>query len=780
MENLQRQLQVCGLVQGIGFRPYVWRLARELGLRGWVRNDAAGVSILIQGGLPQIEEFTRRLINEIPPLGKISGLNYADSAVTKLIAGFEIVATKRGTIRTMIGPDVAVCDDCLGELFDPNDRRWRYAFINCTNCGPRYTITRALPYDRGRTCMADFPLCAECTAEYHNPATRRFHAEPLSCPNCGPHLWIEKPNSTANCADLDPIKFTVDELRAGKIVALKGIGGFHLAGDARNLITVQNLRQRKLRDAKPFALMVANIAAISEWGEINDAERMLLLSHTRPIVLIKKRPLADALFPAIAPGLTHLGVMLPYTPLHWLVFHEVAGRPYGIQWMQAPQELVLVMTSANPSGEPLVISNHAARERLAGIADSLLLHNREIVARCDDSVARCDPIGRVQIIRRARGYTPQALRLARSGPSVVALGGLLKNTQCITRGREAFVTQHIGGLDHPEAATQARALTREICTLLEIRPVLIAHDLQPDFPSTHHAAELARLWGVPTLAVQHHHAHIAAVVAEHGVTHAVIGLALDGVGMGLDRSAWGGELLLVNGAQWRRLGHLAQLQMPGGERAAREPWRMAAAVLAQLGRGAEISRRFATQPTSREIATLLTLDRYCPKTTSLGRWFDAAAGLLGVSMLNAYEGHSAMLLEALAQRHGVVPPQEQGFMLHADGTLDLLPLLSRLADEKNAALGAALFHSTVAHALAEWALDAAHRLQINTIALAGGCFLNQILTEAVTARIVASGVNILKARQFPPNDGGLSLGQAWVALQTLEGHHVPCSTCPSS
>ncbi len=782
---IARRIEVRGVVQGVGFRPHVWRLAQDLGLTGWVRNTAAGVEIRVEGKTAAVEAFTRRLRDEPPPLARIDGLAWQDQTIpARGAGGFTILASHGGAAATMIGHDTTVCADCLAELFDPNDRRWRYAFINCTHCGPRYTLTRALPYDRAQTSMAAFPLCLDCAREYQDPADRRFHAEPTACPACGPHLWLEdlSPSPFPSHATPDPIARTLALLNAGAIVAIKGLGGFHLACDARNAAAVARLRARKAREEKPFALMAANAASIAAWAGIGAAEAALLQAPERPIVLLRKRSGADAAFPGVAPGLAWLGVMLPYTPLHWLIFHEAAGRPAGTAWMKAPQALVLVMTSANPGGEPLVIANDEARTRLAGIADALLLHDRDIVVRCDDSVVRLTPSppgsspglalsphASPTFLRRARGYTPRAIRLPVAGPAVLALGGHYKNTVCVTRSDEAYVSQHIGDLDNPAACAMLIEVTQHLLDILQVRPEAVAHDLHPDYFSSRHAQALAQGLGVPTIAVQHHHAHLAAIAADHGIDGPLLGLALDGVGLGSDGEAWGGELLRVEGADFTRLGHLRPLPLPGGDRAAREPWRMAAAVLDLLGRGDEIPRRFAGQTLAAGVQRLLAGNAVLPTTTSLGRCFDAAAGLLGVREVMAFEGQAAMLLEGLAETAGVdaQTPLADGWRLTHAGELDLTPLLACLADETDAARGAALFHVTLAHALADWVVQASARTGIAQVALGGGCLLNAILGRQLTTLLTRRGLRVFTAQQIPPNDGGLSLGQAWVAIQTL-------------
>lgn len=785
-EAMQRRIRVAGIVQGVGFRPYVWHLAHQLNLTGWVRNDAAGVDLLVIGRLDQLEAFTRRLALELPPLAQVRELTWVDSPVDQALTDFSILESGAGQAATMIGHDTAVCVDCLAEMFNPADRRWRYAFINCTHCGPRYTLTRKLPYDRAQTSMAKFPLCPACEREYRDPADRRFHAEPTACPICGPKLEVVQlaagGKATLSDSGSDPIAATLAELRAGRIVAIKGLGGFHLACDARNADAVKRLRSRKQRDEKPFAIMAANPLSIRPWALISAPEAELLLSPERPIVLLRKQSDADAEFSDIAPGLAWLGVMLPYTPLHWLLFHAAAGEPVGSAWMQEKQDLLLLMTSANPGGEPLVIDNAEAVERLAGIADVVLMHDRDIVVRCDDSVLRITAAGAPQFIRRARGYTPRAIRLPvhlpASGPSVLALGGYLKNTICVTRGDEAFVSQHIGGLDNPATISMLIEVSQHLLDILQVRPDIIAHDLHPDFFSSRHALELAAAWNVPAIAVQHHHAHVAAVAAEHGLNEPILGLALDGIGLGSDGAAWGGELLRLEGASFTRLGRLAPIDLPGGDKAAKEPWRMAAAALFQMARGDQIATRFAAQPAAAQLQQVLARKLNCPPTSSLGRWFDAAAGLLGARTVMAYEGQAAMLLEGLAERYGDVAPIRDGYCLHAYclnadrqhtgdpfSELDLLPLLAAIADQPDAALGAAIFHATLAQALADWVGQAAVAQGLRAIALSGGCFLNHLLSRQLTHLLSDMGLDVLVARQVPPNDGGLSLGQAWVAMQ---------------
>lgn len=738
------RIRVTGLVQGVGFRPFVWRLANETGVRGWVRNDSLGVEIAAEG--ERIADFVDRLKSEAPPLARVDSVETTDAAPGGF-ADFTIAESQSSQhANTAIGHDTAVCAECLAEMLDPASRRWRHAFITCTHCGPRYTVTRALPYDRPQTSLAPFPLCPECEREYRDPADRRFHAETTCCPECGPHLRLR--DSEGHPIAGDPVAETLRLLKAGAIVAIKGLGGFHLACDARNAEAVARLRERKAREEKPFAVMVADAASLARFAVPSTAEVALLEARERSVVLVPKRPGADEPLPGVSPRLTLLGAMLPYTPLQHLFFHD------------AP-ELVLVMTSANPGGEPLVIGNDEAMTRLSGIADAILDHDRDILIRCDDSVVTA-----TQFIRRARGYTPRPIKLAKSGPPILALGGRFKNTVCVTRGNEAFVSQHVGDLDNAATVGFLEETVDHLLGILEVEPAMVVHDLHPDFASTRLAARLAAARGVPALAVQHHHAHVAAVLAEHGHEGPALGLALDGVGLGSDGKAWGGELLRVDGARFRRLGHLDELPLPGGDRAAREPWRMGAAALHLLGRDEEIARRFATQAGAATIRQMLERATNCPPTSSAGRWFDAAAGLLGIKPVMAFEGQAAMLLEGLAAAHGPVAPLAGGWSLAEDGSLSLRPLLGAIADSDDLARAAALFHATLAEALAAWTIAAAEREKIDTVAFGGGCFLNRVLTGDLRRRLVAAGARVVEARQVPPNDGGLSLGQAWIALHT--------------
>ncbi len=772
----RRRYVARGLVQGVGFRPFVHRLAEQHALAGMVRNDARGVTIEVEGEAAALDAFALALRTQAPAQARIDALDCVRLPATGA-RGFAILASVAGAVATAIGPDHAPCPDCLRELFTPTDRRWRYPFINCTQCGPRYTITRSLPYDRATTSMAGFALCADCAREYAAVHDRRFHAEPNACPVCGPRLALHEADGTA-LVSADVIADVLARLRAGQIVALKGLGGFQLMCDARQPQAVARLRARKQREEKPFAIMAANAASLVGLAHCDAAASS---AAARPIVLLPKTGACDAALAGIAPGVAWLGAMLPATPLHWLLWHEAAGRPAGTDWLHTPQALLLVMTSANPHGEPLVRDNDEALARLAGIADAFVLHDRDIVVRADDSVLRMtadEARGHAaaadathaapQFLRRARGYTPLPIALARSTPPVLALGGWYKNTVCLTRGREAFVSQHIGDLDNAATCAYLDETVAHLQRVLDVEPAALAHDLHPDFHSTRVAVALAERLGVPALGVQHHHAHIGAVLAEHGIEAPVLGLALDGVGLGVDGGAWGGELLRVDGARCERLGHLRALPLPGADRAAREPWRMGAAVLHLLGRGAQIAQRYADEPGAATIAQMLERDLNCPRTSSAGRWFDAAAGLLGTRARMSFEGQAAMELEGLAAPvFAAGEVRAPVSLVAAGGVLDPLPLLAALADAPDAALGAAWFHAGLADGLVDWVAQAAAAQGIDIVAGAGGCWLNALLAARVRRGLAARGIRLLEARQVPPNDGGLALGQAWVAQRTL-------------
>jgi hydrogenase maturation protein HypF len=734
------RLRVRGAVQGVGFRPHVYGLASRLGLSGFVRNDAEGVLIEIEGA--GADQFVHALRLAPPPLARVDSLDVAELALSGG-SDFVIAATEAGASLTRIGADVAVCEECLSELFDPKSRFYRYPLVNCTHCGPRYTLTRALPYDRAQTSMAPFAMCPDCARDYADPSNRRFHAEPIACRACGPKLDAE-------------IAAVADCLRAGGIVALKGLGGYHLICDARNEAAVARLRQRKAREAKPFAVMATNAASAARLAEISQAERALIESRPRPIVLTRSR---GVLAPSVAPGLAEIGLMLAYTPLHWLVLHALAGEPDFAAWRHAANDLALVATSANFGGEPLIADDAEARRRLAPIADLVVGHARQIVVRADDSVMRILD-GAPAFIRRARGFVPEPIDLGVEGPSVLAAGADLKNTITLTRGREAFVSQYIGDLDDRDTIRFRNETITHLKRMLAIEPEIAACDLHPDFQSTR-AAEAT---GLPIARVQHHVAHVAAVAAEHGLSGAVLGVALDGQGYGPDGRPWGGELIALDGAIWERIGWLEPLPLPGGDAAAREPWRMGVAALAMLGRLDAAARVLPGAPNAARLAARFTAGAHFPLTTSLGRVFDAASALAGVRLIQHYEGQAAMELEALVAR----PRAGAGLWRIVEGCLVLRPLFAALIDENLRGREAAeLFHGTLIAALDAWIADAAAARGLKQVALGGGCLMNRVLADGLAAALRARGLAVFLPRAAPANDGGVSLGQAAFAHALL-------------
>jgi len=741
------RIRVKGAVQGVGFRPFVYGLAARYGLSGFVLNDENGVLVEIEGAA--LDGFVSALQRERPTLARI---DYVD--VTRLPRdgrrGFVIrqsLATGAGEARG--APDTATCRSCLDDLFDPASRFHLYPFVTCTDCGPRFTITRRLPYDRSNTAMAAFGLCQDCSADYGDPASRRFHAESIACPACGPRLS-------------HPLQEIAAALRMGRIVALKGIGGFHLLCDAANEAAVGLLRDRKHRPARPFAVMVANDASLRPLVRPTPAERDLLSHTARPIVLIRK---GSGLAPAVAPRLDRVGMMLPSAPVHHLLFHALAGYPDGTAWRDEPLPVALVATSANIAGQPLAIDNAEAMRDLASIADLIVTHDRAILSRADDSVMAVID-GAPAFIRRGRGFAPEPIDLGEDGPAVLAVGAHLKATVCVTRGREAFVSQHVGDLNTAQTARFHGETARRMLTELGIRPELVARDLHPDYRST----VFAEATGLPVLRVQHHAAHLAAVAAEHHLGGPLIGVALDGHGYGDDAGAWGGELMLRDGADWRRVGHLRPLALPGGDRAAREPWRMGVAALVALGRGEEAADRFPRHRLASRLSALVSENAGGAETTSMGRLFDAAAALLGVCEQQSYEGQAAMELEALAGAPAGLPA---GFRVEQN-VLDFRPLLSALIQPGlGAHQGAALFHGVLVAGLAEWIGRYAKQIGQTDVVLGGGCFMNRILAEGLTQALRRRGLTPWLPRAVPANDGGISFGQAAMARAHLIADRRP-------
>lgn len=756
-----RLFRVTGLVQGVGFRPTVHRIARELALAGEVFNDAEGVGVILEGPEEAVLRFPEVLRAQKPPLARIDDVVMTEVPATGRTE-FTITKTKGGRVRTGITADAATCAACLEDLFDPANRRYRYAFTNCTHCGPRFTITKRLPYDRPQTTMAPFAMCPDCLTEYEDPLDRRFHAQPNACPVCGPKLELTLADRTPLPGD--PVREAVRAIRDGKILAVKGLGGFHLACDARNPEAVARLRARKRRDEKAFALMAQSVASARRIALVTPEEKELLESVARPIVLLRKRPGVE--LAGIAPGLADVGVMLPYTPLHWLLFHTLAGEPSGTAWCSEASDALLVMTSANPSGEPLVIDNDEAYDRLGDLADLFLLHNRDILIRCDDSVVR-RVAGKTLFVRRARGYVPDPIALPRAMPSAAATGPYLKNTAALIREKELYLTQHNGDLEGTGTRRALEDSIDHLAGLYEITPLLYASDTHPDFPSTTLAETRAKRDGVAHFLVQHHAAHVAAVMAESGASEGV-GLALDGTGLGDDQTIWGGELLRVTPRGWTRLGHLKPLPLPGGDAAAREPRRVAAAVLTLLGREAEIPVRWPDLPGAALFGRLVHSE-LCPEASSTGRLFDAASALLGLVAVQHDEARAAMLLEAEAEKADEAPLWDDAVRVE-DGVLDPLPIFERLLAEPDRTRAAAGFIRTLARGFA--GLVRASGVT-GRVAVTGGCVIDRPFTEALLADLAAVGVEGVLPLKAPPGDGGVAAGEAWLAALAQEAGVVP-------
>jgi hydrogenase maturation protein HypF len=737
-------VRLRGTVQGVGFRPALYRVARSLGLGGFVRNDDEGVWAEIEGLAADVARFGAALAAALPPLARVDAVEVHRLAPSGE-ASFAVDATSIGASGgARIPADVAPCADCLRELFDPRDRRHRYPFINCTACGPRYTIIEDLPYDRARTTMAAFTMCARCRAEYEDPADRRFHAEPNACAECGPRLAFDAPGEPRRHGEA-ALGEAVARLHAGAIVAVLGVGGFLFAVDARNAASVARLRERKQRPHKPFALMARDVAEIERVARVDEPTAQLLSSATRPIVLVRARPQHDVA-PAVAPGLREFGVMLPSTPLHHLLLAD--GPP------------LVVMTSGNHADEPLARDEREAAARLDGIADAWLVHDRPIHTRVDDSVVRV-VAGDVQPVRRARGLAPDPLPLPFDADCVLAVGGELKNTVCVTRGDEAFVSQHIGDLSHPAAFALFEETIDKLLRLYDLAPGCVAHDLHPDYRATRWA--LAR--ALPRVGVQHHHAHVAACLAEHGRTDAVLGVAFDGTGCGPAGELWGGEFLVADLAHFHRLGHLRPLPLAGGEMAIRQPWRLAVAALVDAGE-APLELRGLDAARADAVRRLVDDEELAPRATSAGRWFDAVAALVAVRHDISYEAQAAIELEALAGDADAAPlpfavtPTEP---FVADLRPTVRALVAAQARGTPAAALAAAFHETMAAIVVEGCRRARACADVATVALSGGCFQNARLSSRCCALLAAAGFDVLVHRRVPPNDGGLSLGQAAVA-----------------
>jgi len=760
-----KRIFVTGIVQGVGFRPFVYGLATRLGLHGWVCNTSAGVEIVVQGESAGVAMFIETLPVELPPLAHIDSLKVRDEA-DGAYERFEIRESESiaGAFQP-ISPDTAICPDCECELFDPHDRRYLYPFINCTNCGPRFTIIKNIPYDRLATTMAEFALCEACRAEYENPLDRRFHAQPEACSECGPNVWLVHQDSAAMDVNRGALLTARRLLREGRILAVKGLGGFHLACDASNSAAVEKLRQRKGRIGKPFALMAANLASIERLCFVGEAEQALLTGHEKPVVLLSRKP-GIALAASVAPGVDTLGMMMPYTPLHHLLLNQ--SDPV---LAAEPVPPVLVMTSGNFSEEPIATDNQDALERLAALADAFLLHNRPIHIRCDDSVVRVgQEKSSVVHLRRSRGYAPYPVHLSFETRPTLAVGGELKNTFCLTRDRYAFLSHHIGDMENAEVYQSFEQGVQHISRLFRIEPELIAYDMHPNYFTTAYAER--SILAAKKIAIQHHHAHIAACMADNGLeNHKVIGLSFDGTGYGTDGKIWGGEVLVADYSGFERLAHLEYLPLPGGDAATRKPWRIAAGYAAALG--LDIDDLLLLREVDQQELTILRQqvekNLNAPLTSSMGRLFDAVAALAGVRTEVTYEAQAAIELETLsrADRSSAAP---YPFVIEETGSgmlIRLKELLSSvIADarrKKSPAEIGARFHQSVAEISIQVCHKASDKTGLREVALSGGVWQNQFLLNLVRDGLKKEGFTVYFHQQTPTNDGGLALGQAAIA-----------------
>lgn len=804
------EAKVLGLVQGVGFRPFVARLARRLNLAGFVINDGTGVLIDIEGSQDRLEQFFVQLETEAPPLSRISGIEKKHKEPLGR-QSFSIRESLRPSQRfTLVSPDVATCDDCLGELRDPSDRRHRYPFTNCTNCGPRFTIVTDVPYDRVRTTMRAFKMCDACYDEYTDESDRRYHAEPIACPRCGPSVRLVTKARTAVLGD--PIGKAVELLRESAIVAVKGLGGYHLACDACSPLAVSTLRKRKCREEKPLAVMVRDIDAVKAICFVSEEEEVLLTSSQRPIVLLQKRkntPIAEE----VAPRNKYLGVMLPYTPLHHLLFGVTplgdasgqAGTAQGSSEREVPAEgapleatspessqanavssekaqfepplakvssppglSALVMTSGNLTDEPLAYKDEEALLRLSTIADYFLVHDREIFTRCDDSVAKLLR-GKTQMVRRSRGYVPDAIRLPFRGSQLLAVGAELKNTFCLVRDDFAFLGHHVGDLKNLDAYEAFKTGIEHLERLLFVEPQLVAHDLHPDYLSTRYALES----GLPCVAIQHHHAHIASCMAENGLSAKVIGLSFDGTGYGSDGTVWGGEFLVADFAGFERTAHFATVELPGGEAAINEPWRMAVSYLyAAFGEKLARTRnpvmdRVGAEKTN-AIVRMIQRKVNSPPTSSLGRVFDAVSSLVGLRDFVSFEGQAAMELEMVASDEPCsesypyrIVERSGSFVLNLNEMIECI--CEDVKDGKLTADISRRFHETISRAVAEVCCLIRTQTSIKDVCLSGGVFQNALLSDLLVDRLENAGFRVYVHSLVPPNDGGIALGQAVIA-----------------
>ena len=756
-----RRYEIRGIVQGVGFRPFVFRTAVRHALGGWIRNDSEGVVLEVQGLEEALEAFIHTVRHEAPALARIDSVALVEQRyVETCVEQFEIHVSERGErAKTLVSADTCVCEDCRREMLDPADRRYRYPFINCTNCGPRYSIIRGVPYDREMTTMSVFPMCRQCSGEYHDVEDRRFHAQPVACWDCGPRVELWDPR-TGPLKSPEPVRDTVALLRAGAIVAVKGIGGYHLMVDARNERAVAELRRRKRREEKPFAVMSPTLQAVSRYAELEECEAQLLSSLARPIVLVARREATEPLASGVAPGNRRYGVMLAYAPLHHLLFEE------GLD--------ALVATSANVSDEPIAFENEDALKRLSEIADAFLINNRDIYTRVDDSIVRAVTLnGRTETmpLRRARGYTPVPVKAPFQMPSLLAVGAELKNTICMSRGGELFLSHHIGDLKNEATRRSFEHAIAHLAKLLEVHPGVIAHDVHPGYMSTRWAREQQQL---PTVEVQHHHAHMAACMCEHGLMEPVVGVIFDGTGYGVDGNIWGGEFLVGDYGGFERAAQLEYFRLPGGDKAVEEPYRTALSLLKQAhGSLAEVAELpvvgWREQQERDVLERMVEAGVRSPWTSSMGRLFDGVSALLGVRERCRYEAQAAIELEQLIEPGAHAAPL--AWELHRQEQplrIDPRPMVRELAQEvrRKGAKAAELslrFHCTVVEMVGETCAEIRRRTGLGTVVLSGGVWQNEFVLRGAYEALTGAGFQVHVHRVVPANDGGVALGQAAVA-----------------
>jgi len=776
-------INIKGLVQGVGFRPFVYNLAKSLNLKGSVTNTAAGVTIDIEGD--DVTFFIEMLSKEAPPLSKIINIDVTPMPFCGY-EGFEILKSKDNGSSTLISPDISVCDDCLKEMFDNTDRRYLYPFINCTNCGPRYTITNAVPYDRQNTTMSVFRMCPECEAEYNNPGNRRFHAQPNACPICGPEVKLVV-SGQLSVVSQNPIETAIQLLKDGKIIAVKGLGGFHIACDAKNKDAVERLRRGKRKSNKPFALMATDVAAIERYCEVSEEEKQILNSNKRPVVLLRRRADADSLPDAVSPDNQYLGFMLPYTPLHYLLFYYyppipplVRGGERGVASFDA-----LVMTSGNLSEEPIVIDNDETISKLSDIADAFLIHNRDIFMRTDDSVVRSHFLrhkAKPLFIRRSRGYAPDPITLHDEGPEVLGCGADIKNTFTLTKGSYAIPSQHIGDMENYETVKFFEESLRNLKSVYRVNPVAIAYDLHPNYLSTKWALAQSQISNLKSqiqyFGIQHHYAHIASVMAENGIKRKVMGIAFDGTGYGTDGNLWGSEFLVADLEDFKRVGHFKYIPLPGGEMAVREPWRVAVSYIKDIA-GDEAMHYLGSigfiekygKDNLNNILKIIDNREFSPLSSGAGRLFDAVSAMLGICDRNTFEGEAAMALESyttddIDDDYPVDVIFKEKIIV--DFSLTILRLIEDIVCGTARDIIATKFHNTIVTVIERVIQKVSMLYKLYDAAISGGVFQNMYLISNTMYRLKASGINVYINEKVPSNDAGISLGQAYIIRERLK------------